>query len=347
MSDSSSPGIFVGFEKNIMGGFREVLEGTTSTYGVLMASIFTACFTSYFIWRGYQTLAGKLQKPIEETLWEAVKMIIIMMFVTNGNGYLDMVTMAINGLRDGITGNESIWALLDTTWDKAQKLGSTLYEKDEDWIPLNGFSAELVVWIGVAALVLVSAFVNLIAEFILLLMLTTAPIFIFCLMWGWLRSTFNNWLQTIISCILAALFCGLSLQVIMNYMDLILPAALISSETVNMVTLGFQVGVVAILGALVVLVAYKLATALAGVAAMGAIQSVASSALFKGFSAGGQAAKAVGSQAAKGLGKVGEMAAQNLRSTPSLSGGKSSSQQASDSRKASIQTMKRINSLRK
>ena len=48
-------------------------------------------------------------------------------FVTNAGGYLDLVSDAITGLRDGFSGDASIWARLDTVWEKAQALGEKLY----------------------------------------------------------------------------------------------------------------------------------------------------------------------------------------------------------------------------
>jgi len=342
----SSPGIFVGFEKTIMGGFDTVLNGVTTVYGGWMASIFVSCFTGYFIWRGYQTLAGKLQMPLEETLWDAAKMIIIMMFVTNSNGYLDIVEMGIMGFRDGVTGDESIWALLDTVWAKAQALGTTLYNLDESiFFNGEGFLAQLIVWGGVGFLVLISAFVNLIAELILLLMLKTAPIFIFCLMWGWFRPTFNNWLKTILSCILTAFFSGLALQIIINYVNDILVLATKNAAVANMVTMGFQVGVAALLAGGIMFVIYHLSNALAGAGAEAAMQSSALRNLMP-------SPPRPSNNSSRDKMRNSNNQNINSRMNPSTnakntSGEKSSSQQASDARKASIQTMQRINAQRK
>ena len=70
-------------------------------------------------------------------------------------------------------------------------------------------------------LVGITAIINLIAELVMLLMLATAPIFIYCLMWSWFRDMFSNWLRIILGCILTSLFSGIALTVVMDYTDYI------------------------------------------------------------------------------------------------------------------------------
>ncbi|MFN2807562.1 type IV secretion system protein, partial [Escherichia coli] len=82
--------------------------------------------TLYILWRGYQTLAGKLSTPMEDVIWDLMRMAIILSFVANVSGYLDGVIDAINGLKEGFSGGDNIWQMLDTLWDKAKVLGKTL-----------------------------------------------------------------------------------------------------------------------------------------------------------------------------------------------------------------------------
>ncbi len=43
--------------------------------------------------------------------------------VANLGGYLDGVIDAINGIKEGFSGSDNIWQLLDTLWNKAKVLG--------------------------------------------------------------------------------------------------------------------------------------------------------------------------------------------------------------------------------
>ncbi|WP_252717306.1 type IV secretion system protein, partial [Shigella boydii] len=61
-----------------------------------MAHLFSiAVLSLYITWRAYQTMAGKLVRPFEEIVWDVSRMLIIMIFVTNAGGYLDLVSDAI------------------------------------------------------------------------------------------------------------------------------------------------------------------------------------------------------------------------------------------------------------
>lgn len=66
---------------------------------------------------------------------------------------------------------------------------------------------------------IITAFVSMIAEVMILLLSITAPIFIFCLMYGFLRPMFNNWLQNIFAAILTILLSSLSLRIVVNYLN--------------------------------------------------------------------------------------------------------------------------------
>lgn len=296
-------GVFVGLNSHITDGFDSVLSGVAATTGGWMAYLFSASTIALYItWRAYQTMAGKLTRPFEEIVWDVSRMLIIMIFVTNAGGYLDLVSDAISGLRDGLSGGTSIWERLDTVWVKAQDLGEKLYAYDTSkYVPLQGMFAEALVWIGVAFLVGVTAIINLIAELVMLLMLATAPIFIFCLMWSWFRDMFSNWLKTILGCILTSYFSGIALTVVMNYLDHILDGAKDASAA-NYVTLAVQIFLGTAGAAAVMLLMQKLAESLASASAQGATQAIASSGIKMG-----------GSNASNVAGSIGDKAAENLK----------------------------------
>ena len=153
-------------------------------------------------------------------------MLLITTFVLNRDGWLDMAVAAIQGLKDGVSGDDNIWALLDTVWGKAQALGQKLFNMDTStYVKLNGGLAEVLVWGGSIVLLMAATFVNLLAEITILLMTTTAPLFIFCLLYGFLKPMFDNWLKTIFAAILTIMFSALSIRIAINYLNKILDAA--------------------------------------------------------------------------------------------------------------------------
>lgn len=327
-------GIFVGLNSHIMEGFDSVLTSVAADTGGWMAHLFSVAVLSLYItWRAYQTMAGKLVRPFEEIVWDVSRMLIIMIFVTNAGGYLDLVSDAITGLRDGFSGDASIWARLDTVWEKAQALGEKLYSYDDStYVALKGTLAQFLVWAGVMLLVGITAFINLIAELVMLLMLATAPIFIYCLMWSWFRDMFSNWLRIILGCILTSLFSGIALTVVMDYLDYILAGATKASDA-NYLTLAVQVFLGTAGAAAVMVLTYKLAEALAGASAQGAAQALAASGI-------GSARQSASSAA----GAVGDKASQNLNSTDSATASSAStaSRATGDARSRSRAAVQRM-----
>ncbi|EFO1025990.1 conjugal transfer protein TrbL, partial [Escherichia coli] len=268
-----SGGIFVGMDKNIMDGLNAVLEGQSSTYGTMISVIIVSSFTLFILYRGYQTLAGKLRTPVEDVAWDVGRMLLITTFALNRDGWLDMAVAAIQGLKDGVSGDDNVWALLDTVWEKAQTLGQTLFSMDTStYVKLNGGFAEVLVWGGAIVLLLAATFVNLLAEITILLMTTTAPLFIFCLLYGFLKPMFDNWLKTIFAAILTIMFSALSIRIAINYLNKILDAATRTSNVSNMVTLAAQCLLAGIAAGVVVWFSAKLASALSGAAVQAVLQ---------------------------------------------------------------------------
>ena len=337
-----SGGIFVGMDKNIMNGLNAVLEGQSSTYGTMISVIIVSSFTLFILFRGYQTLAGKLRTPVEDIAWDVGRMLLITTFVLNRDGWLDMAVAAIQGLKDGISGDDNVWALLDTVWEKAQALGQKLFNMDTStYVKLNGGLAEVLVWGGSIVLLMAATFVNLLAEITILLMTTTAPLFIFCLLYGFLKPMFDNWLKTIFAAILTVMFSALSIRIAINYLNKILDAAAKTSAETNMVTLAAQCLLAGIAAGVVVWFSAKLASALSGAAVQAVLQGAAKSGLSglanKSASLAGPGVKGGARLAAKGGMAV-------AAATGRLTGaGVGKTVSAWQKRAAAIESMKRLN----
>lgn len=269
-------GVFVGVEKHLIGGITDATKGLMMSYSSMMMGLAAASATIYIMWRGYQTLAGKLSTPMEDTMWDIMRMAIILSFVANLGGYLDGVIDAVNGLKEGFSGSDNIWQLLDSLWNNAKILGKTLHDMDNStYIKDEGMTAQFYVWLGIFVLMIITAFVSMAAEIMILLLGITAPIFIFCLMYGFLRPMFNNWLQNIFAAILTILLSSLSLRIVVNYLNSRLALATQGATQANIVELGAQVCLAGICAAILVYISAKLAAALAGASATVSMQGMA------------------------------------------------------------------------
>lgn len=285
-----SGGLFEGVESHLIGRLTSAAQGQMMIYSHMMMGFALAAGTLYITWRGYQTLAGKLSTPVEDVMWDMMRMAIILSVVANVSGYLDGVVAAINGLKEGFSGSDNVWQLLDTLWDNAKYLGKLLHDRDDNFVPTEGMTAEFYVWLGTFILMIVTAFVSMIAEIMIMLLSITAPIFIFCLMYGFLRPMFNNWLQNIFAAILTILFSALSLRIVIDYINSVMTTAIAGAEQANIVELGAQVCLSGICAAILVYFSAKLAGALAGASATASMQGLATMGVGAGAFAAGKLA---------------------------------------------------------
>ncbi|HBC0022789.1 TPA: type IV secretion system protein [Enterobacter hormaechei subsp. steigerwaltii] len=295
-------GIFSAVEKNLIGGITDATKGLMMSYSSMMLGLATTSVTLYILWRGYQTLAGKLSTPMEDVMWDLMRMAIILSFVANVSGYLDGVISSINGLKEGFSGSDNIWQMLDSLWKNARFLGKTLHDLDNStYVKDEGWTAQFYVWLGIFVLMIVTAFVSMIAEVMILLLSITAPVFIFCLLYGFLRPMFNNWLQNIFAAILTILFSALSLRIVINFMTSIMEQAKGGVAQANIVELGAQVCLAGICAAILVYLSAKLAASLAGASATVSMQGLAAVGIGAAAYGAGKLAAGAGKQTTRAI----------------------------------------------
>jgi type IV secretion system protein VirB6 len=269
-------GFFVKFNSDIMETIKRLGDSYQSQYASGVMTLATASVTIFILWKGYQILAGKTQTPLPDIAWDLTRFAIILTFVTNAGGYLSAATAALQGLKDGFAGNTSVWQTLDNLWASTQNLADAIYQLDTStYVPAEGWLGMVLIWLGSIILMVVATVVYLTADVTMSLLSITAPIFIFCLMWGFLRTMFNNWLQLMFSSVLTVLFATLVIKMAMDYQGSILNGILSQSATGNIVTMGAMGCVAGILSALLVLIASKFAQQVAGVGVDGAVQGMA------------------------------------------------------------------------
>ncbi|MDF7549489.1 type IV secretion system protein, partial [Escherichia coli] len=137
---------------------------------------------------------------------------VILMFVKNMDGWLNYALTGIDGLKETLSGNVDVWTWLDQLWTKVQQVAAHLMAKDTStYVKTDGAIGALFTYGGGVVALLAASIAFLMAEITLKMLAVTAPLFIFCLMFGFLRQMFNSWLQLIISSCLILLFGSLAL----------------------------------------------------------------------------------------------------------------------------------------
>ncbi len=293
-------GLFVKLNTTIMDTINNLGATVQAQYATGLMRLMVGSITLYIVWVGYSTLAGKKQAPIEDLVWDLARFAIITSFVGNAGGYLTATIEALQGLKYGFTGGTSVWATLDQLWASTQKLGTELYKQDPaSYVKMEGAFGMALVWSGSIVLMISAAVVFLTADLTMTFMCITAPIFIFCLMFGFLRTMFNNWLRLIFSSILTVLFASLVIRVAVQLQTDILAQITAQVTEKNLVTMGAMAGVVGLLAGTLVTLSAGLAAQLAGAGAEGAVQGLAKAGLNMGAKPVARVAQASGNLAAR------------------------------------------------
>lgn len=287
-----SAGFFVVTHSSIMNGITKSLGGQSDIYGDIIAPTMIGWMSLYIVISGYKAMAGKLQTPLPDVLWNLGISGILLAFVTNANGWFDMVQTAIESVGSSFSGSDTgIWGQLDQLWDKTQMLGDTLYMSDDSLVPLNGWTAKMLIWIGTCLVAFTGGLINLTTEATLKLLLVTGPLFLACLAWGWLRATFENWLKAILSCLITILLASLSLNIVLTLMQKTLDVANMNAAASNVITTAFMITGIGLLGSAILFLATKIATSLSGSAVAAtasgmALAAAAGSAILAGNTVG-------------------------------------------------------------
>ncbi|EKG9735636.1 type IV secretion system protein [Salmonella enterica] len=280
---------------NSLSGQMEGFSNTAYTFGRYGVTI-------YALWYAYTVLAGKQKSPVQDFIWNLTRLFVILMFVKNMDGWLNYALTGIDGLKETLSGNVDVWTWLDQLWTKVQQVAAHLMAKDTStYVKTDGAIGALFTYGGGVVALLAASIAFLMAEITLKMLAVTAPLFIFCLMFGFLRQMFNSWLQLIISSCLILLFGSLALRAGTSYLNVILSLAVDTATQRNLIQVGATALVAGIFMAFVILQAKTYASQIASVGAEGAMQGAAA----MGIATAGFGAAKLGLGALKSGGRFG------------------------------------------
>lgn len=255
---------------------NKTVANKVSEYSQIAADLAQYGISIYILWFAFSTLALKNKTPVPDFIWNLTRFTIILMFIKNSGGWLDASTQAIYGLRDTLAGGANTWEWMDQLWVKTAQVAKYLKALDSStYVPVDGGFGALFTYLGGLISLMLCAIVFFSAEITLLLLTTTAPIFILCLMFGFLRQMFNNWLQLIFSSLLVVMFGSLALRAGMAFLNIILSSAVKYGKEANLMEMGAQALAAGIFMAGIIWLAKTFASQIAGVGVEGAIQGAA------------------------------------------------------------------------
>jgi len=191
----SDQGIFTKIDVFFNENMNELTKIISDLFANDLMLLMSSGLTMYLIFYGYMVLAGKIQASIEDLIWNLARFSLLITFMNNTGGWLDLTKEAIEGISNIGTGAKGLEFI-----DKQIIEVAKLINKMTDDVPWYAeYFVIAVMWIAfglscVPAVLLIMA--NKISMYILLALL---PLFIFCLMWGWLKESFNQYMSALLS----------------------------------------------------------------------------------------------------------------------------------------------------
>ncbi|EJX2486408.1 type IV secretion system protein [Salmonella enterica] len=281
---------------------NKTLSGKLNEYSDMAYTLGKYGVSLYVLWYAFTVLARKQQTPVPDFIWNICRFYIILLFVKNTGGILISATDAIDGLKNTLAGGEP-WVWMDQLWVKVIQVGKALWNKDTSMVPVEGGIAVLLTYSGGIVAVFLCSIVFASAELTLLLLSVTAPLFIMCLMFGFLRQMFNSWLQLNFSSVLVFLFSSLGLRAGVWLLNVILSTNIKTAPDQDILVSGATSLVAGLFMAWIIWQAKSYASQIAGVGVEGAMQGAAAMGIATGvFGASRMARGALGMGRNAGIG---------------------------------------------
>jgi len=181
---------------------------------VTLASLIAITITIQVILKAYLTLAGKINDPIRDVIFDLMIKMFIAIFALNIGGWLDLIKDAMEQLHNSFSGGENLYAVLDAKLDSVLLLNAKLYESSKIsdgslFQALIGIILNLISFmIGIVPAFLVMITTDITLRLILIL----APIVIFARLYGWFKNVFTQWLAIFIGNLLTVYMVGMLLN---------------------------------------------------------------------------------------------------------------------------------------
>ena len=212
-------GFFTYAQSQIESLMDGVIKVSQSNFASSVQSVMTVSITLYLFIYGYMVLSDKVNSPIKDIIWKCCSFVILIAFINNTGGILTLAGEAVQEISTLGSGNAVGMGFLDEQFIKSNELGIKLYDNGNI---VSGSIAFILVTGGFGLLFVTLFSVIVISQFITFFLLAFAPLFIFCLMWGWLKDSFARYLSALLGNALILITVRMISNTILEYSSMAL-----------------------------------------------------------------------------------------------------------------------------
>ncbi|EIJ3167779.1 type IV secretion system protein [Campylobacter jejuni] len=173
--------------------------------------------TLVIMYKGFEVLAGKSQAPIRELTWDIAGKLIAITFALNIGGWLDLAINAMDGIYEWAGGGAAMYQSLDNLFSSTINLANTIWAKSSGIADsFLAIVSMVLCYLGFAISVVPILSILLIASFTQTLLVISAPIVFWLLIFKSTKNVFTQWVGLLLSNTLIILLVGLFAKTFIN-----------------------------------------------------------------------------------------------------------------------------------
>ncbi|EJJ1621693.1 type IV secretion system protein [Campylobacter coli] len=200
--------------QQIIDAIRQV--GTSDKVAELSV-LLSIIITLVIMYKGYEVLMGTSQSPIRELTWDIAGKLLAITFALNIGGWLTLVINAMDGIYEWAGGGTQMYKTLDEMYANTAQLANIIWAKSSGvGGAILAIVAMLLCYVGFVIAVVPTLTIFVITTFTQTLLVITAPIVFWLLIFKSTKNVFTQWIGLLLSNTLVILLVGLFLGVFME-----------------------------------------------------------------------------------------------------------------------------------
>ncbi|EOG2459045.1 type IV secretion system protein [Campylobacter jejuni] len=182
-----------------------------------LSVLLSIIITLVIMYKGYEVLMGTSQSPIRELTWDIAGKLLAITFALNIGGWLTLVINAMDGIYEWAGGGTQMYKTLDEMYANTAQLANIIWAKSSGvGGAILAIVAMLLCYVGFVIAVVPTLAIFVITTFTQTLLVITAPIVFWLLIFKSTKNVFTQWIGLLLSNTLVILLIGLFLSVFME-----------------------------------------------------------------------------------------------------------------------------------
>lgn len=164
-----------------------------------LQAIISSMIVISIMYQGYLTLAGRQQDPIRELAWDIGRKMLILCFVLNVNGWLNLSIDTLNGIYEWAGGGSEFYAKLDNLTNAFLASIKNVWDKHNGLDAIIGCFICFFMLISFLAIIFTFAFTVIKTSITNTLLIIVLPLVLLFFMYQATKQIFQQWLQMFFS----------------------------------------------------------------------------------------------------------------------------------------------------